>query len=266
MLGDHNQFPPIVKRNIFRTFSNFDNSLFTRLIKNKVNHIYLEQQGRGRKEIVDIYRWKYPLLKDIKMINEKNNSGFLYNVQFINVDEFEGKGECLNSDYSYYNLAEAEYSIGIFMYMCLIGYDPKKISIITSYNGQKDLIKEIYNKKCFWNNIFSGIKKICTIDKYQGQQNDYIILSLVRTVDIGYLRDIRRLIVSLSRARLGLYILGKWDLFNNEKDIENCFRYFKNQEKNLKIYLDNNTNNIITIEDFKHMFRIVQELLKIKFS
>ena len=72
--------------------------------------------------------------------------------------------------------------------------------------------------------------------------------------------------MSLSRARLGLYILGKWDLFNNEKDIENCFRYFKNQEKNLKIYLDNNTNNIITIEDFKHMFRIVQELLKIKFS
>ena len=266
MLGDPNQLPPIVKGNIFRTFSNFDNSLFTRLIKNKVNHIYLDQQGRGRKEIVDIYRWKYPLLKDIKMINEKNNSGFLYNVQFINVDEFEGKGECLNSDYSYYNLAEAEYSIGIFMYMCLIGYDPKKISIITSYNGQKDLIKEIYNKKCFWNNIFSGIKKICTIDKYQGQQNDYIILSLVRTVDIGYLRDIRRLIVSLSRARLGLYILGKWDLFNNEKDIENCFRYFKNQEKNLKIYLDNNTNNIITIEDFKHMFRIVQELLKIKFS
>ena len=266
MLGDPNQLPPIVKGNIFRTFSNFDNSLFTRLIKNKVNYIYLDQQGRGRKEIVDIYRWKYPLLKDIQLNIKENNFGFLYNIQFINVNEFEGKGEILNSDYSYFNLAEAEFSIAIFMFMCLIGYNPNKISIITSYNGQKNLIKEIYLKKCSWHKIFSGIKKICTIDKYQGQQNDYIILSLVRNIDIGYLRDIRRLIVSLSRARLGLYILGKWDLFNNEKDVENCFIQFRNQDKNLKIYFDKNSNNILTIEDFKHMYRIVQELLKIKLS
>lgn len=44
-----------------------------------------------------------------------------------------------------------------------------------------------------------------------------IILSLVRTRSIGYLRDIRRLTVALSRARLGLYILGRASVF------ESCF-------------------------------------------
>jgi intron-binding protein aquarius len=44
-----------------------------------------------------------------------------------------------------------------------------------------------------------------------------IILSLTRTTRVGYLRDIRRLTVALSRARLGLYILGRRDVF------EACF-------------------------------------------
>ena len=38
----------------------------------------------------------------------------------------------------------------------------------------------------------------------QGQQNDFILLSLVRTRAIGHLRDVRRLVVAMSRARLGL--------------------------------------------------------------
>lgn len=44
-----------------------------------------------------------------------------------------------------------------------------------------------------------------------------IILSLTRTSKVGYLRDVRRLTVALSRARLGLYIVGRRDVF------EGCF-------------------------------------------
>lgn len=44
-----------------------------------------------------------------------------------------------------------------------------------------------------------------------------VILSLTRTSRVGYLRDVRRLTVALSRARLGLYILGRREVF------ESCF-------------------------------------------
>ena len=44
---------------------------------------------------------------------------------------------------------------------------------------------------------------------FLGQQNDYILLSLVRTKTVGHIRDVRRLIVAMSRARLGLYIFGR---------------------------------------------------------
>ena len=105
------------------------------------------------------------------------------------------------------------------------------------------------------------------MDKYQGQQNDYIILSLVRTKKIGYLRDIRRFIVSLSRARKGLIILGKWDLFSNCIELSDTFNVLKDKfnfkSKKLEICLEGKKKEDIVIEDFKHMYRLDQELLKI---
>lgn len=50
-----------------------------------------------------------------------------------------------------------------------------------------------------------------------------VILSLVRTKAIGYLRDIRRLTVALSRARLGLYILGRRTVFESVFELKPAF-------------------------------------------
>jgi len=47
-----------------------------------------------------------------------------------------------------------------------------------------------------------------------------VILSLVRTKSIGYLRDVRRWVVALSRARLGLYVVGRRKLFESCAEIE----------------------------------------------
>lgn len=62
------------------------------------------------------------------------------------------------------------------------------------------------------------------MDKYQGQQNDYVLLSLVRTRAFGHLRDVRRLVVAMSRARLGLYVFGRAQLFGNCYELQPTFR------------------------------------------
>lgn len=59
-----------------------------------------------------------------------------------------------------------------------------------------------------------------TVDKYQGQQNDIVILSLVRTRTLGYLRDVRRMLVAVSRARKGLYVFGRVELFRDCAELE----------------------------------------------
>lgn len=113
------------------------------------------------------------------------------------------------------NLAEAEYCVAVFMYMRLVGYPADKISILTTYNGQKHLIRDVINIRCASNPLIGRPHKVTTVDKYQGQQNDYILLSLVRTKAVGHLRDVRRLVVAVSRARLGLYVFARASLFSN---------------------------------------------------
>ena len=93
------------------------------------------------------------------------------------------------------------------------GIAASRISIITTYNGQKDLISDVVAQRCAWSPAFGTPAKIATTDKFQGQQNDFILLSLVRTKAVGHLRDVRRLVVAMSRARLGLYVFGRRELF-----------------------------------------------------
>ena len=45
--------------------------------------------------------------------------------------------------------------------------------------------------------IFGRPKAVSTVDRYQGQQNDYVLLSLVRTKHVGHLRDVHRLVVAV---------------------------------------------------------------------
>jgi len=78
--------------------------------------------------------------------------------------------------------------------------------------------------------------KVTTVDKYQGLQNDYILLSLVRTKTVGHLRDIRRLVVAMSRAKLGLYIFGRAYLFNKCIELSPSFSMLMRRPIELCIY------------------------------
>lgn len=120
--------------------------------------------------------------------------------------------------------------------MRILGYPAKKISILTTYNGQRSLIMDVLTKRCENNPLIGMPAIVSTVDKYQGQQNDYVILSLVRTRMVGHLRDIRRLVVAMSRGRLGLYILGRKQLFNRCLELAPVFKTLNKRPNHLKIY------------------------------
>lgn len=60
------------------------------------------------------------------------------------------------------NLGEAEYSVALYMYMRLLGYPADRISILTTYNGQKHLIRDVINQRCAGNPFFSQPNKVRT--------------------------------------------------------------------------------------------------------
>ncbi|XP_053671136.1 RNA helicase aquarius [Anopheles nili] len=243
MIGDHHQLPPVIKNMAFQKYSNMEQSLFTRLVRLGVPTIDLDGQGRARSSICELYKWRYGRLGDLDHVHQwpeyrRGNAGFAFEYQLVNVEDFNGVGETEPNPYFYQNLAEAEYVVAVFMYMRLLGYPAEKISILTTYNGQKHLIRDVIESRCTANPMFGKPHKVTTVDKYQGQQNDYILLSLVRTKTIGHIRDVRRLVVAMSRARLGLYIFGRVALFKNCVELQPAFRLLMNRPLELQLRPD----------------------------
>ncbi|KAI1155059.1 hypothetical protein F4825DRAFT_409440 [Nemania diffusa] len=228
LCGDHYQNSPVIQSLAFRHYANLEQSLFSRLVRLGIPVITLDQQGRARPSIAALYQWRYPNLGNLPHVEslvefQTANAGFKYDYQFINVPDYKGRGEVEPTPHFIQNLGEAEYAVALYQYMRLLGYPASKISILTTYAGQRALVKDILAFRCENESIFGMPKIVTTVDKYQGEQNDYIILSLTRTSRVGYLRDIRRLTVALSRARLGLYIVGRREVFEACYELRSAF-------------------------------------------
>ncbi|EDO34933.1 predicted protein [Nematostella vectensis] len=240
LIGDHNQLPPVIKNMAFQKFSNMEQSLFTRFVRLGVPTVQLDAQGRARPSLCNLYNWRYKTLGNLPHVLTwpeygVENPGFHFDFQLIDVQDFNGVGESEPNPYFYQNLGEAEYAVALFMYMRLIGIPAERIAILTTYNGQKHLIRDVINQRCGNNPLIGRPSKVTTVDRYQGQQNDFIILSLVRTRTVGHLRDVRRLVVAMSRARLGLYILARVSLFSNCMELSPAFSQLTQRPLQLQI-------------------------------
>ncbi len=153
--------------------------------------------------------------------------------QLINVPDYQGVGEYCPRPHFFQNLGEAEYAVALYQYLRSRGHSAASISILTTYKvraicyfslffclnalfqGQKDLLVDILERRCGGASGYGMPGSVSTVDKYQGQQNEIVILSLVRSKHVGHLRDARRLVVAVSRAKRGLYILARQTLFQN---------------------------------------------------
>ncbi|KDP40504.1 hypothetical protein JCGZ_24503 [Jatropha curcas] len=242
LIGDHHQLPPVVKNMAFQKYSHMDQSLFTRFVRLGIPYIELNAQGRARPSIARLYNWRYRDLGDLPYVKEaaifhKANAGFSYEYQLVDVPDYHGRGETAPSPWFYQNEGEAEYVVSVYIYMRLLGYPANKISILTTYNGQKLLIRDVINRRCVPYDFIGPPSKVTTVDKFQGQQNDFILLSLVRTRFVGHLRDVRRLVVAMSRARLGLYVFCRRSLFEQCYELQPTFQLLLQRPDRLALNL-----------------------------
>ena len=240
LVGDHLQNSPVVQNAAFRQYANMEQSLFLRLIRLGVPHILLDAQGRARPSLAALYKWRYPQLTNLPFTAAapefvRANAGFRYDYQFIDVADYKGQGETEPSPHFIQNLGEAEYAVALYQYLRLLGYPAEKISILCTYAGQRALVRDVLTHRCKNNRLFGMPAWVGTVDKYQGEQNDYVILSLVRTKTPGFMRDIRRLTVALSRARLGLYVLGRREVFETSLELREAFGLLFERSNRLEI-------------------------------
>ena len=84
------------------------------------------------------------------------------------------------------------------------------VGLISPYKGQVYLLRQMLKQDRFWK-PFRQMITTGTVDSFQGQERDIIVISLVRSNDegnIGFLRDLRRMNVAITRARMKLILIG----------------------------------------------------------
>ena len=204
LVGDHQQLRPHCNLHDLEDEPyNFNLSLFERMVQ---NNIELDTLRRQRRMIPEIRRLLQPIygdkLKDHASVTTLDNRPPVDGMGGVNSFFFTHEWpESRDNNQSAKNEMEANMIVGFLDYLVLNGIDPAKVTILTFYNGQRKLIT---GRLRHHQNLRGQAFKVVTVDSYQGEENDIVLLSLVRSSkngNIGFLSVDNRVCVALSRAR-----------------------------------------------------------------
>ncbi|QIX01542.1 hypothetical protein AMS68_007059 [Peltaster fructicola] len=264
LIGDHLQLRPKVKNYALSVErgDGFDlnRSLFERLILGGHPHSILTKQHRMRPQISALVRrLMYPELEDGEsVLSRPDMSGLQKNVIFIDHQHAEVSDGRIKdrqdgtSTASRQNVFEAKMILKIVKYLAQQGYGTDKQVVLTPYLGQLRLIMDELKddhdpvlsdldshdlvKAGLLTSASADLKRqplrISTIDNFQGEESDVVIVSLTRSNDhgdIGFMSEPQRLNVLLSRARNGLIIIGNSATFRRSKKGSAVWNPFFNQ-------------------------------------
>ena len=232
LIGDHKQLKPKPYNYEIETKYNFNVSIFERLINNNIPFSSLKYQRRMKPKFADFVRIIYGETEyqdHNDTLNRPNVNGIINDMYFITHNKPEGENSGLKSKFNDY---EAKYLAKLCKYLLQQEYSTKQITILTFYLGQVLIIKK-YLREYLKEDIAKEIR-VSSVDNYQGEECDIILLSLVRSnkeYKIGFLKTFNRVCVAFSRAKIGLYIIGNMECIVTGEKI------FRDKNKNKK-YID----------------------------
>jgi len=208
LIGDHQQLRPGTA--VYRLSKEFhlDVSLFERLIKNKCSHVTLEQQRRMHPKISRLMKPLYPNLRDHGSVSDYPEViGVDARVFFLTHGHMEdAEGESHSKENSF----ESDFIGALCAHLVKSGYDESQITVLSPYLGQVRILKQRFRKDISISNV-----AIQAVDNFQGEENDIIVVSLVRsnrTKSMGFLSVENRVNVALTRAKHGMFIVGNSDM------------------------------------------------------
>lgn len=256
LIGDHRQLPAFVNQcwyNLECSIPSIKTSLFERIIMSENDHgviiqrkdnicSILDMQRRMRTSISNLTKGEYqdliaiqdhpatqkqkigdklsvaPPYRKFWIDGGRSVPGFQSCVYFWNMENnsqsrpIAGLSACNENE----GLAVVE----LVKYLQLCGVPGQCITVITPYDGQKRLLIQLLRKNnCLPRDRADNTIHVSTVDRYQGDENDIVILSLVRTRPGNrFVGLLNRFIVATSRARLGFFIVGSISavVHNNE--------------------------------------------------
>ena len=235
LAGDHHQLPPTIKC-IEAARGGLDRTLMQKVAANKPETVsLLKIQYRMHEDIMRFSsHWFYQ--DELKAAPEVSQRGILaYDTPVVWFDtaDCDFEEDRLSESMSRINKQEA-----VLLVEQLQTYIEKitkervldesiDFGLISPYKSQVQYIRRLIKRNAFFK-PFRKLITVHTVDGFQGQERDVIMISLVRANDqgnIGFLNDLRRMNVAITRARMKLIILGDASTLTKHAFYRELYKY-----------------------------------------
>ncbi|ETE70751.1 hypothetical protein L345_03439, partial [Ophiophagus hannah] len=215
LVGDPKQLPPTIQGSESAHESGLEQTLFDRLCLMGYAPILLRTQYRCHPVIAAITNelfYEGILLNGISEIDRSPLLDWLPTLCFYNVNG----SEQIEADNSFYNMAESFFIVKLIQSLVASGVDGSMIGVITLYKSQMSKIR----------NLFGAIHmdaaqiktvQVSTVDAFQGAEKEIIVLSCVRTRQVGFIDSEKRVNVALTRGKRHLLIVGNLNCLRKNK-------------------------------------------------
>ena len=245
--GDHQQLPPTIKC-YEAAKEGLNRTLLEKVAATKPNAVSLLKVQYRMNEVIMRFssEWFYEGM--LQAAPEVRNRGILdYDTPmvWINTAECDFREEFVGDSYGRINKQEAELLLQkLKEYISRIGQDRVlndriDFGVISPYKAQVQYLRKRVRNSNFFR-PFRHLITVHTVDGFQGQERDVIFISLVRANDegqIGFLNDLRRMNVAITRARMKLVILGDASTLNKHAFYKKLLQYIKEEGKVLDLLL-----------------------------
>lgn len=245
LAGDHCQLPPTIK-SFTALKAGLGKTLMERIVENKPEVVtLLKMQYRMNEEIMRFSSdWFYgnqvesaPEVKFRSILDLDIPMTWIDTSQFELPEDsgFSFKETFVGESFGRINKAEAELTLLVLeQYFEKIGKarildERLDVGVISPYRAQVQYLRRLMKNKEFFK-PYRHLISVNTVDGFQGQERDIILISLVRANDdgqIGFLSDLRRMNVAITRARMKLIILGDASTMTRHPFYKKLYEYIE---------------------------------------
>ena len=243
LAGDHCQLPPTVK-SIAALKAGLGKTMMERIVEQKPEVVtLLRMQYRMNEEIMRFSSdWFYgnqvesaPEVKYRSILDLDVPMEWKTLPDLPEGEEISFKEEFIGENFGRINKAEAELTLlTLQQYFERIGKtrvlnERLDVGVISPYRAQVQYLRSQLRKKEYFK-PFRHLISVNTVDGFQGQERDIIVISLVRSNDqgqIGFLRDLRRMNVAITRARMKLIIIGDVQTMSRHPFYRRLYEYIE---------------------------------------